>query len=146
MTNFKQSSGGEPHQASFFHSMFGLGSSNGNLQYVAAADTDLVFGLLCEEWGMIIALCMVAMFILLAIYAFRRTSCTSTAYYAIVSVAAAALFLFQISLNIFGSTDILPLTGVTIPFISNGGSSMIASWLILSFIKACGRQFSPKID
>ena len=126
--------------------MFGLGSGNGNLQYVAAADTDLVFGLLCEEWGMIIALCMVSMFVLLAIYAFRRTSCTSTAYYAIVSVAASALYLFQISLNIFGSTDILPLTGVTIPFISNGGSSMIASWLILSFIKACGRQFTPRTD
>lgn len=123
----------------------GLGAGNGNLSYVAAADTDLVFGFMCEELGMVAAFCAVSCFVLLALYAFRRTSCTSSAYYAIVSCAAAGLFLFQISLNIFGSTDILPLTGVTIPFISNGGSSMIASWLLLSFIKAAGRQFMPAV-
>ena len=39
-------------------------------------------------------------------------------------------------LNVFGSVDILPLTGVTFPFVSNGGSSMISSWGLLAFVKA----------
>ena len=44
--------------------------------------------------------------------------------------------LFQTCLNVFGATDILPLTGVTLPFVSRGGSSMMASWGLLAFLKA----------
>jgi cell division protein FtsW (lipid II flippase) len=51
------------------------------------------------------------------------------------ALAASALFMFQTALNVFGSTDILPLTGVTFPFISNGGSSMVACLAMLAFIK-----------
>ena len=46
------------------------------------------------------------------------------------------MLLFQAALNIFGITDILPLTGVTLPFVSQGGSSIISCWAILAFIKA----------
>ena len=44
--------------------------------------------------------------------------------------------MFQTCLNVFGSVDILPLTGVTFPFVSNGGSSMLSSWGLIAFIKA----------
>ena len=51
----------------------------------------------------------------------------------------------QLSLNIFGATDILPLTGVTFPFISAGGSSVISCWGLLAFIKAADeRTYSIK--
>ena len=50
--------------------------------------------------------------------------------------AAACLMVFQMSLNVFGSVDILPLTGVTFPFVSTGGSSMVACWALLAFFKA----------
>lgn len=116
--------------------LFGVGGANGNLDDVAAADTDLVFGMLCEEWGLIIAFALVLCFVLIAVYSWRKIPTTNSAFYAIAASAVSALFLFQISLNIFGSTDLLPLTGVTMPFISNGGSSMIASWALLSFIKS----------
>ena len=42
----------------------------------------------------------------------------------------------QVILNALGTVDVLPLTGVTFPFLSNGGSSMICSWGLLAFIKA----------
>ena len=42
----------------------------------------------------------------------------------------------QTALNIFGAMDLLPLTGVTLPFVSNGGSAMLASWGLLAFLKA----------
>lgn len=49
------------------------------------------------------------------------------------------------SLNVFGATDILPLTGVTFPFVSAGGSSMISCWGLLAFIKAADeRTYSQK--
>ncbi len=49
--------------------------------------------------------------------------------------AAAGLLLFQTCLNIFGATDVLPLTGVTLPFISLGGSSMMSVWGLLALLK-----------
>ena len=56
------------------------------------------------------------------------------------------MMLFQIALNVFGITDLLPLTGVTLPFISRGGSSMICVWGLYAFIKAADVRTYPKIN
>ena len=50
--------------------------------------------------------------------------------------STAMIFVVQVMLNVFGSTDLLPLTGVTFPFVSCGGSSMISCWALLAYIKA----------
>ena len=49
--------------------------------------------------------------------------------------AAGSLLAAQTALNVFGAMDLLPLTGVTLPFVSNGGSAMIASWGLLAFLR-----------
>jgi cell division protein FtsW (lipid II flippase)/pSer/pThr/pTyr-binding forkhead associated (FHA) protein len=116
--------------------LLGVGGGNGYLENVAAADTDLVFGMLCEEWGLLVALIAVFIVIFFAIYAMLLTKNCRLSFYAIAACGAASIFLIQTGLNVFGSLDILPLTGVTIPFISNGGSSMIASWGLLAFVKS----------
>ncbi|MGE5614680.1 MAG: FtsW/RodA/SpoVE family cell cycle protein [Bacillota bacterium] len=116
--------------------LFGVGGGNGYLDNVAAADTDLVFGMLCEEWGLLVALMAIFIIVFFAIYAVLLTKNCRSAFYAIAACGAASIFLVQTGLNVFGSLDMLPLTGVTIPFISNGGSSMIASWGLLAFIKS----------
>ena len=46
------------------------------------------------------------------------------------------MLLFQTCLNIFGPTDVLPFTGVTLPFISSGGSSILSTWGLMAFLKA----------
>ena len=46
------------------------------------------------------------------------------------------MFLVQLALNVFGSVDILPFTGVTFPFVSRGGTSVLSCWMLLAFIKA----------
>ena len=120
--------------------LFGVGGGNGNLDMVAAADTDLVFGFVSEEWGLLIALCCAGCLILFALYAVRCASRARSAYFAIAACAAAGMFLFQAALNIFGSTDLLPLTGVTFPLVSNGGSSMAANFAMLAFIRAVGLE------
>ena len=66
-------------------------------------------------------------------------------FYSISSCCAAGLLVVQLSLNIFGATDILPLTGVTFPFVSCGGSSLISCWGLLAYIKAADeRTYSMK--
>ena len=116
--------------------LIGVGAGNGWLHNISASETDLVFGVLCEEWGLIIALLAVACIITLCIFAFRVVQTGRSAYYTIAACAVTSLLVFQTMLNVFGSVDILPLTGVTFPFISCGGSSMIASWGLLAFLKA----------
>lgn len=115
---------------------FGMGIGKGSLKYVYASVTDLVFGMLCEEWGLILAIVSAISVALIAVYARSASIRSRSAFYSIASCSAGCLLVFQMSLNIFGATDILPLTGVTFPFISLGGSSMVCVWGLLAFIKA----------
>lgn len=123
--------------------LFGVGGGNGYLKYIAAADTDLVFGVIAEEWGLIIAATVFFTIIFYGVYAVFLTKGCRSSFYAIAACGAASMFLIQTALNVFGSVDILPLTGVTLPFVSNGGSSMIASWGLLAFIKSADHRKRP---
>ena len=114
----------------------GLGAGEGNLSDVAAASTDLVFGMLAEEWGLVIAVLAVLCIITLGVFAYRSIIAGRSTYYSIAACAATSMFMFQTILNVFGSVDLLPLTGVTFPFVSSGGTSMIVSWGMLAFLKA----------
>ena len=116
--------------------LVGVGAGQGWLHNVAAADTDLVFGMLCEEWGLIIGVLAVLSIVTLAVFAVRACRAGRSSFYTIAACAATSLLVFQTCLNVFGSVDLLPLTGVTFPFVSNGGSSMLASWGLLAFLKA----------
>ena len=123
--------------------LFGLGIGEGYLRDVYAASTDLVFGVICEEWGLIIGIAVLLSFAGIALFAVRAAKTAGSTFYAIAAVAAAGMLLFQLSLNVFGITDILPLTGVTLPFVSRGGSSMLCSWGLLAYIRAAGAPFEP---
>ena len=120
--------------------LFGVGLGNGKLRNIFAATEDLVFGVVCEEFGMIMAGAILLSYVALLVYSIRHSKYARSSFYAIAACAAAALMLFQAALNVFGVNDILPMTGVTLPFISRGGSSVIACWLLLAFIKAVDRS------
>jgi cell division protein FtsW len=115
---------------------FGQGAGNGWLQDVVAADTDLVFGVVCEELGLIIGLGAILALIALAFFAVKNASLGRSSYYVIAACGAVSMMMVQLALNVFGSTDILPFTGVTFPFVSRGGSSLVSCWALLAFIKA----------
>lgn len=119
---------------------FGVGLGNGKLRDVFAATEDLVFGVVCEEFGMIMAGAILLSYVALLIYSIRHSKFARSSFYAISACAASGLMLFQASLNVFGVNDILPLTGVTLPFISRGGSSIMGCWMLLAFIKAVDRS------
>ena len=116
--------------------LFGLGIGNGGLKHIFAGDSDLVFGMVCEEMGLIIAMIVVFAIAMFVLYARSDVTRSRSTFYSISACAAAGMLLFQTCLNMFGATDILPLTGVTLPFISAGGSSMMAVWGLLAFIKS----------
>ena len=116
--------------------LLGVGAGRGWLRSIFAADTDMVFCLVSEELGLIVALCAMLALISICIFAVRSPANGRSSYYAIAACAASAMMLVQLALNVFGSTDILPFTGVTFPFVSRGGSSLISCWTLLAFLKS----------
>lgn len=125
--------------------LFGLGLGQGWLKYVGASDTDLVFAFVSEEWGLVMALFMVLAVVCLAAFVVRSASVGRSSFYTIGACAAAAILMIQTVLNVFGTVDLLPLTGVTFPFVSNGGSSMIACWGLMAFIKAADTRQNASV-
>ena len=120
--------------------LFGKGGGAGWLKDIIAGNTDMVFAVICEEQGLIIALCMCLAVLTLAFFAIRSARTGRSSYYAIASCAAMSMLLTQVALNVFGSLDILPFTGVTFPFVSRGGSSLLSCWMMMAFIKGADNR------
>ena len=124
--------------------LLGLGGGNGFARTIFAADSDIVISMVAEEWGLLIAVMTASIYVVIMISAIRSHKIARSSYYVIAACSAAGLFIIQASLNIFGAIDVLPFTGVTLPFVSNGGSSMVGSWGLLSFITAALNFAFPK--
>lgn len=120
--------------------LFGKGAGGGWLTEIVAADTDMVFAVICEEQGLIIALCMVLAVLTLSFFAVRTARRGRSAYYAIAACAAVSMLMAQMALNVFGSLDLLPFTGVTFPFVSRGGTSLLSCWMMMAFIKGADNR------
>ncbi len=116
--------------------LVGVGAGEGWLESVPAADTDMVFCMLIEEWGLIIALLAVACIVTLAVFSVRSIMEGRSTFYTIAACGAMSMLVFQTMLNVFGSVDLFPFTGVTFPFVSNGGTSMMVCWALLAFLKS----------
>ena len=116
--------------------LLGVGGGNGYLNQIPAAETDLVYGIIGEEWGAIVAVVAAFFIIAICLYGYRLVRHSTCVFDAVTVGGAVAMLIFQSALNIFGSVDMLPLTGVTLIFVSVGGTSLISAWLMLSFFKS----------
>ncbi len=116
--------------------LFGLGPEQGKLQYVFAADSDIAFATIGEEWGLLMAAMAVVCIAVFGFFSIRSARVARSSFYTIGACTAASILVIQTILNFMGTVDLLPFTGVTFPFLSNGGTSMIGSWGLLAFVKA----------
>ncbi len=114
----------------------GLGPGKGWMKNVFAADSDVVVATLGEEWGLFMVIMLILSIVALAAFTVRSAAVGRSSFYTIGACTAASILLVQVILNALGTVDVVPLTGVTFPFLSNGGSSMICSWGLLAFVKA----------
>ena len=116
--------------------LVGLGVNQGWMRNLFAAESDMVVATIGEEWGLVMVALMVFSIAALGFFSVRCATMGRSSFYTIGSCTAAAILLVQVILNALGTVDVVPLTGVTFPFLSNGGSSMLCSWGLLGFIKA----------
>lgn len=115
--------------------LFGLGIGRGKMKRLFAADSDMVFATVTEEWGLLMASMLVLVTLLVAVYALRCVKQGRSGFYMISACTAAGILLVQTMLNVLGTVDVLPLTGVTFPMVANGGSSMISVWALMGFLR-----------
>ena len=120
--------------------LYGKGAGAGWLKDIFAANTDMVFAMVCEEEGLIIGVIMVTAMLVMALFAVRSARHGRSAYYSIAACAAMSMLLTQLAMNVFGSLDILPFTGVTFPFVSRGGTSLLSCWMLMAFSKSADNR------
>jgi len=80
-----------------------------------------------------------------SVFVLRSARVGRSSFYTIGACAAVTIMLTQTMLNVFGTMDLLPLTGVTLPFVSNGGSSMLCCWGLIAFIKGADTRQNASI-
>ena len=124
---------------------FGMGIGNGNLRYIPISESDLMFSTLSEEAGLFTALILVGAIAGFVLYARSVTVKSRSVFYSMAACAASGLLLFQAALHIFGGLGMIPMTGLTLPFVSYGGTSMMACWGLLAFIKSADERTYERV-
>jgi cell division protein FtsW len=126
--------------------IFGLGAGNGRMkfQWLPAVHTDSIFALVGEELGLVGCLLVVGLFGLLAYRGLRVASQAPDVFGRLLAVGVTCWITFQALINMSVVTGTIPFTGITLPFISVGGSSltmcMIGIGIVLSVSRAANAE------
>jgi cell division protein FtsW len=123
----------------------GLGASRQKFGYIPASHTDGIIAILGEELGLIGAVMVIAMFAFLAYRGFRIALAAPDAFGTVLASGLTCSLIFQAIVNIGVVTSTFPFTGVTLPLISFGGSSLIVSMASLGILLSISRRTAPKI-
>jgi len=114
---------------------FGLGLFRGDPTAIPFVETDFVFSAVAEELGITFAMCM----ILICISSFIMMMIISTRlrdrFYQLIAFGLGITYIFQVFLTIGGGTKFIPMTGITLPFISYGGSSILTTLMMFFIIE-----------
>ena len=112
----------------------GLGASRQKWGNLSEANTDFIFSVIGEELGLVGTLVVLLLFAALLYGIFRTALHTKDLFSRYVCAGIGAWLLFQVSVNIASDIGVFPVVGVTLPFISYGGSSLIANFLAIAFV------------
>lgn len=125
---------------------FGTGLGLGRPKLIPAVHTDFIFSAICEELGIFGGVGIILLYFLLVYRGFKVVLQQGEPFLRMLAFGITALFGFQTFIIIGGVIKMIPLTGITLPFISYGGSSLITSFLalgVLQAISATGTSFFP---
>ncbi|MGL4820353.1 MAG: FtsW/RodA/SpoVE family cell cycle protein [Bacilli bacterium] len=112
----------------------GLGMSVQKYGYLPEAQTDFIMAIVAEELGFITFAGMLLLVLFVILRAFHLARACRDPFYSLVAVGIGSYFAIQAGINIGGITGALPLTGVTFPFVSYGGSSLVTSFVAVGIL------------
>lgn len=115
---------------------FGRGIGNGSPNYIPEVHSDFIFAAVCEEMGVFGGAAIIILFFLIAYRCFKISIKTTNAYDKAVCFGLTVMFAMQTFIIVGGVTKMIPLTGITLPFVSYGGTSIVVSFASLGVIQA----------
>ncbi len=115
--------------------LFGLGLGRGIPEKIPVVESDFIFAAICEELGGVFALCMLMVYISCFIMIVNISMKIDNVFFKFTALGLGIVFIFQTFLAVGGVTKFIPSTGVTLPFISYGGSSILCTIIIFSIIQ-----------
>ncbi|MGO1579974.1 MAG: FtsW/RodA/SpoVE family cell cycle protein [Peptoniphilaceae bacterium] len=125
---------------------FGKGIGLGYPKLVPVGYSDGIFAVICEEMGIFTGIGVIMLFMLLTYRAIKISIGQEYKFYRILSISVGILFAVQTFLNIGGFIKLIPMTGLTLPFVSYGGSSMISSFIALGILQVVSEDMSYKYE
>ena len=117
--------------------IFGMGFGKGNqtqLGYLYPKTTDFIFALISEEFGFVASLSIVVIYVVLIIKAIQISKTAKDNLGAYISIGIAGLFFYHMVQNISMTIGLLPITGIPLPFVSYGGSSLITNFIAIGLL------------
>ncbi len=118
----------------------GLGSGQAKWGWLPNAHTDFIFAIIGEELGLVGALVVLGLFASIGVLGFRISDHAPDMFGSLLAAGITTWFMIQVLVNIGGVVGLLPITGVTLPFLSFGGSSLLANSVAMGILLNIGRQ------
>ena len=117
--------------------LLGRGLGNGtqsSLKYLSEKHTDFIFAVICEEWGFWGALLVIVLYLLIVLTGLGIAARTRDPFGRFIGVGIVTLLATQTFVNMGMNVGLMPITGLTLPFISYGGSSLLASFIAVGIM------------
>lgn len=115
---------------------FGMGIGGGMPQTIPYVEQDFIFSAICEEFGVIYGICVILLCLNLFLEITHIAYSCKDRFMKLASYGLGITYIFQLFLTIGGNIKFIPLTGVTLPLISYGGSSVLATLMMLSLVQS----------
>jgi len=122
----------------------GIGGSNGKLGYLPYAHSDFIFAVIAEELGLIGAGAVILGFGLLVWFGIQTALAAPDSFGMLIAGGVTAWFALQVVINLGGVTGLMPVTGLTLPFFSSGGTSLFASMVAVGLLLSVARRIGSR--
>ena len=119
---------------------FGKGLGLGHPQFIPLAYNDFIFAAICEELGVFTGIGIIMLFLILVYRGFKIAIGQSNTFYRILALGISTLFGFQSFIILGGVLKVIPLTGITLPFVAYGGTSILSSFIALGVLQAASEE------
>ena len=113
----------------------GVGLGLGNASIIPFYYNDFIFSVILHEFGVVFGLLVLCMYLFIIIRGVMIARRSRTVFHALLATGCASLIALQTFVIVAGNIKLIPLTGVTLPFISYGGTSMVSSLCVIGLLQ-----------